>query len=114
VGVKYVLMLCSDATVPDEVANAAIEAGCDGWSEEMARRGILRDTTGLHPPANATTLRVRDGQVLLTDGPFAETKDQIGGFAMIECADLAEALDVAARHPWAKAGQIEVRPVYQP
>jgi hypothetical protein len=57
---------------------------------------------------------VRDGEVLLADGPLAETKDQVGGFSMIECADLAEATDVAAKHPWASFGQIEVRPVREP
>jgi hypothetical protein len=112
--VKYVLLLCSDAAVPDEVADAAIKAGCGGWTEEMRRRGVWLDATGLRPPSDATTLRVRDDQVLLTDGPFAETKDQIGGFTTIECANLDEAIEVAAKHPWAKAGQIEVRPVYQP
>jgi hypothetical protein len=111
---KYVLLLCSDAAVPEEIAETAVKAGCDGWTEEMRRRGILLDTTGLRPPGEATTLRVRDERVLLSDGPFAETKDQIGGFAIVECADLDEALGVAARHPWARAGQIEVRPVYQP
>jgi hypothetical protein len=111
---RYVLMLCSDATVPEEVFEAAVKAGCEGWSEEMARRGILRDAVGLHPPADAATVRLRDERVLLTDGPFAETKDQIGGFNMIECADLAEAIEVAAQHPWARAGKIEIRPVVQP
>jgi hypothetical protein len=51
--------------------------------------------------------------VLLSDGPFAETKDQIGGFSLIECTDLDEAVDVASKHPWAKVGQIEVRPVWE-
>lgn len=111
---KYVLMLCSDATVPEEVFQAAIKAGCEGWTEQMRRRGILLDSTGLRPPGDATTVRVRDDRVLLTDGPFAETKDQIGGFSMIECADLDEAIEVAAEHPWAGAGKIEVRPVVQP
>jgi hypothetical protein len=111
---KYVLMLCSDSTVPEEVFQAAVKAGCEGWSEEMQRRGILLDSTGLRPPDDATTVRVREDQVLLTDGPFAETKDQIGGFSMIECANLDEAVEVAAKHPWARAGKIEVRPVFQP
>jgi hypothetical protein len=111
---KYVLMLCSDAAVPQEIAEAAYVAGCGGWTEEMQRRGVLLDVAGLQPPGDATTLRIRDERVLLTDGPFAETKDQIGGFAMVECASLDEALQVAAKHPWARAGQIEVRPVYQP
>jgi hypothetical protein len=111
---KYLLMLCSDAAVASELVDEAIMAGCGGWTEELDRRGMLRAAAGLRPASDATTLRVRDDEVLLSDGPFAETKDQIGGFSLIECADLDEALELAARHPWAKVGQIEVRPVFQP
>jgi hypothetical protein len=66
---------------------------------------------GLQPAATATTVRVRDGERLLTDGPYAETKEQLGGFYMLECKDLDEALSWAARIPEAKTGSIEVRPV---
>jgi hypothetical protein len=110
---RYVLMLCSDSSVAAEIADEAVMAGCGGWTEEMERRGVLRSAEGLRPANDARTVRVRDDDVLLSDGPFAETKDQIGGFTVIECADLDEAIEVAARHPWAKAGQIEVRPVWQ-
>ena len=68
----------------------------------------------LRPASDATTVRVRDGEVLLADGPFAETKEQIAGFDIIECADLDQALEVAARHPVARFGTIEVRPFWQP
>ena len=111
---KYVLMLCSDASVPQDVAEAGVAAGCAGWTEEMERRGVLVGATGLRPPSDATTVKVREDEVLLSDGPFAETKDQIGGFTLVECADLDEAVEVASAHPWAKAGQIEVRPVWEP
>jgi hypothetical protein len=109
---RYVLMLCSDVTEADPAEAAAAMAGCDDWAAEMRRRGVFHDAVGLRPADDATTLKVRNDQVLLSDGPFAETKDQIGGFTMIECADLDEALEVAAQHPWAKYGQIEVRPVW--
>jgi hypothetical protein len=113
--VKYLLMLCSDVSgVDDEVFQAAIVAGCEGWTDEMARRGMLLSAMGLRPSTDATTVRVRGADVLLTDGPFAETKDQIGGFTLLECADLDEAIEVTARHPWAKAGQIELRPIWEP
>ena len=108
---RYVLMLCSDASVPPERFDEGIVAGCGGWTEEMERRGILRLAAGLQPPAEARTVKVRDDDVLLTDGPFAETKDQIGGLTMIECDTFEEALALAARHPWAQVGQIEVRAV---
>jgi hypothetical protein len=111
--VKYVLMLASDFEYKQDI-DEAVQAGCAGWSEEMQRRGILLTATGLAPSSDATTVRVRDDQVLLTDGPFAETKDQVGGLSIIECADLDEALELAAKHPWAKVGQVEVRPVWEP
>ena len=111
---KYVLMLCSDVTTGIDPESEDIDSGCGDWSEKMARRGVLLTAAGLRPSDEATTVRVRDGDVLLTDGPFAETKDQIGGFSMIECADLDEAIELASRHPWAKLGQIEIRPVWEP
>jgi hypothetical protein len=111
--VKYLLMLCSDVAFRADVAEAAeAMAGCDVWGEEMQRRGVLLDAAGLRPADDATTVRVRGDEVLLSDGPFAETKDQIGGFCQIECVDLDEAMEVAAKHPWAQIGQIEVRPVW--
>ncbi len=67
----------------------------------------------LRPSRDATTVRVRNAEVLLADGPFAETKEQIAGFDIIECADLDQALDVAAKHPVARFGLIEVRPFWQ-
>jgi hypothetical protein len=107
-------MLCSDVSHRADVAEAAAAmAGCDDWSEEMQRRGVLRDSTGLRAADEATTVRVRGDEVLLSDGPFAETKDQIGGLCLLDCVDLDEATEVASKHPWAQIGQIEVRPVLQ-
>jgi hypothetical protein len=85
--------------------------GCAEWSKAMAERGVLLDTMGLRPPAEAATVRVRGGEVLHTDGPFAETKEQMGGVTLVECADRDEALRVASSHPWAAIGSIEVREV---
>jgi hypothetical protein len=107
---KFVLMLCSDITVPAQLMDEAVLAGCGGWTEDLDRQGRLHAAASLRPAAEATTVKVRDGEVLLTDGPFAETKDQIGGLSLIEAADLDEALELAAKHPWATVGQIEVRP----
>jgi hypothetical protein len=83
------------------------------WAEEMVRRRVLLSGEVLRPPTDATTVRVRDGEVLLTDGPFAETKEQMGGFSVIECANLDEALEIAASHPVAKYGMVEVRPIWE-
>ncbi len=103
---KYMLLICGD-----ESAAAHAMDGCGGWSEEMERRGVLRGAAGLRPPADATTVRVRDDAVLLSDGPFAETREQMGGFCMIECADLDEAIEIASKHPASGYGSIEIRPL---
>jgi hypothetical protein len=107
-------MLCSDVAETPDVAAAAAAMSCDGWTEEMQRRGVLKQSVGLRSPSDATTIRVRNDQVLMSDGPFAETKDQIGGYSLIECADLDEAIEVASKHPWAGVGQIELRPLWEP
>ncbi|MFD9890502.1 YciI family protein [Amycolatopsis sp. NPDC059027] len=106
---RYLLMICGDETAAEHRND-----GCGDWGEEMQRRGVILDGAGLHPPGDATTIRVRDGEVLLSDGPFAETKEQIGGYCLIECGDLDEAIDIASRHPAAAYGTIEVRPVLTP
>jgi len=85
----------------------------DAWLSDLERRGVLRVHQGLHPSRTATTVRVRDGEVLLTDGPFIEAKEQIGGFALVDCADLDEAIEIAAGHPAAAIGQVEIRPAYE-
>ena len=107
---RYMLLICYDESFsPPET----IDAESDAWVEEMTRRGVRKAGDRLRPAGDATTVRVREDKVLLTDGPFAETKEQIAGFDLIECADLDEALEVAAGHPMAKAGMIEVRPFWE-
>jgi hypothetical protein len=84
------------------------------WSSatsEMAGAGVLIDCGPLQPPSASTTVEVRDGETLLTDGPAAEIKEVFGGFTLIECADLDEALKWAARVPTASHGRVEVRPL---
>ena len=106
---KYMLLICGD-----ESAAAHADDGCGGWAEEMQRRGVLWGGAGLRPPSDATTVRVRDDKVLLSDGPFAETKEQMGGYCLIDCVDLDEAIEVASKHPAAGYGTIEIRPLWQP
>src|SRR4029077_5413449 len=81
------------------------------FTEEIAASGHLIGCNRLQPAETATTLRVRDGQVLLTDGPFAETKEQLGGYYVIEAKDMNEAIQIAARIPGARYGCVEVRPI---
>lgn len=107
---KYMMLICAD-----EATGAAHALdGCGGWTDEMLARGVLCGGEGLQPPADATTLRVRDGELLLSDGPFAETKEQIGGYCLLRCADLDEAIEVASKHPAAAYGTIELRPLFTP
>jgi hypothetical protein len=100
---KYLLLLCADETTPQ----VDISTECVAWSANLGNRHTL--AIGLHPPNTASTVRVRAGEVLVTDGPFAETKEQIGGLSIIECASAEEARDIAATHPWARYGMIEIR-----
>lgn len=82
------------------------------WVEDVRRRGAWVGGEVLRPPEDATTVRVRGEEVLLADGPYAETKEQIGGVVVIECADLDAAVEIAAAHPVARFGLVEVRPVW--
>jgi hypothetical protein len=105
---KYVLLICGDETAAEHAND-----GCGGWDTEMLRRGVLTGGAGLRPPAEATTVRVRESKVLLADGPYAETKEQIGGFCTIECANLDEAIEIASKHPAATYGSLEIRPIWE-
>ncbi|PZS20767.1 MAG: transcription initiation protein [Pseudonocardiales bacterium] len=105
---RYLLLICGD-----EAAAAHADDGCGGWDQEMQARGVLRGAAGLHPPTDATTVRVREDRLVLSDGPYAETKEQIGGFCLIECDDLDQAIEVASKHPAARYGALEIRPVRQ-
>ena len=81
------------------------------FTKDIVDRGIQQAGEALQPTSTATTVRVRDGETITTDGPFAETKEQLGGFYLIEARDLNDAIQVAARIPSARTGSIEVRPV---
>src|SRR5215217_1055896 len=81
------------------------------FGDEAEKAGVLLGGEGLQPTATATTVRVRDGEPLLTDGPFIETREALGGFYLLECADLDEAARWAAKIPDAATGAVEVRPV---
>ena len=112
---RYVMIICDDETEAGDEGPAehATQPEFQAWQAEVDRRGVVRGGERLRPTSDATTVRVRDGEVLIADGPFAETKEQMGGFTIIECADLDEALDVASRHPVARWGTIEVRPIWE-
>jgi hypothetical protein len=83
------------------------------FSKDIVDRGIYQSGEALQATATATTVRVRDGETLTTDGPFAETKEQLGGYYVVEAKDLDEAIEIAARIPDVRRGSIEVRPVME-
>ena len=104
---KYMMIVCYDPTI------TGLEDGnlrdTDDWVTEMDGRGVRLEGRPLSPD-EATTVRVRNGEVLISDGPFAETKELMVGYDMLDCADLDEAIEVASKHPLAKRGAMELRP----
>jgi hypothetical protein len=98
----------ADAT-PEDLSR--MRAAYMAFTDEVEAAGVLRGGDGLQPSSTATTVRVRDGEPLFTDGPFAETREQLGGYYLLDCADLDEALRWAAKIPGAAFGAVEVRPV---
>jgi hypothetical protein len=97
----------------EEKLHAIPDRECMACGNELRERGVLIAAEPLQPVDTATTVRVRQGKVSITDGPFAETKEQLAGFYLIEARDLNEAIQMAARIPPAREGSIEVRPVRQ-
>ena len=115
---KYLLLVCwdtgrmNDQADPDPSEVAAAEEEGFPWVDDLQARGIWITGDQLAPPRRAKSVQVRDGKPLVTDGPFAETKEAVGGFDLIDCGSLEEALEIAASHPMAQAGTIEVRPLW--
>ena len=111
---KYLMFVGGDETLeltPEE--GRQMGADTEAWVNEMDGRGVRVMGQRLGGTSEATTVRVRDDEVLVADGPFAETKEQIGGFFLVDCRDLDEAIEVASKHPVAKIGFLEVRPFWQ-
>jgi hypothetical protein len=111
---KYMLVLIGDESQYADWSQEDIAADMKRWDEytkELVAAGALVSGEGLGPSANATTLRLVDGERVLTDGPFAETKEQLGGFYVIDVKDLDEAIDWAAKLPSMSYGVAEIRPV---
>lgn len=110
---KYVLLVCDEGPGTESADGGESQddgPDIDTWLEETGTRRLLG--AQLAPPADAVTVRRRKGETVLSDGPYAETKEWIGGFDLIECADMEEAIQIASRHPVARFGMIEVRPYH--
>jgi hypothetical protein len=111
---QYLLMIYTNeaagaAAKPSDVA--AMSAEYAAFTRDIIKSGHFKGGEQLRPTASATTVRVRDGKTLMTDGPFAETREQLAGYYVIETRDLDEATAIAARIPGARLGSVEVRPI---
>ena len=96
-----------------EAEQGAEMAAYGAYNQEINKRGAMLSGEALLPPSSATTIRVREGKVLTTDGPFAETKEHLGGFYLLQCKDLDEAIELASQIPDALTGSIEIRPLVE-
>ena len=111
---KYMLLIYHDEHGWDSLTEAErlnIYAEYGKLSETLASRGVLRDGSELQPITTATSVRVRDGKELITDGPFAETHEQLGGYYLVDVPNLDEATKIAAMIPSARTGTVEIRPL---
>jgi hypothetical protein len=113
---RYALLIygneAMDATMTPAQGEAQM-AAYNTYTEALGKAGLMRGGDALQPTATATTVRVRGGKTLTTDGPFAETKEQLGGFYLIECDNLDLAIEWAAKIPHAASASIEVRPIME-
>jgi hypothetical protein len=113
---KFLMFVCWDAKSMDARAEPDRTDASDEesfpWLDDLRARGIWVTGDQLAPPRRGRSVRVRDGKAVVTDGPFAETKEAVGGFDILECDSLEEAVEIAAGHPVAQLGTIEVRPLW--
>jgi hypothetical protein len=108
---KYLMLICWDVEkMNSQTEGEPIESF--PWLDDVQARGVWVAGEHLAPPRRARSVRVRDGKTTVTDGPFAETKEVVGGFDILECGNLDEAVEIAAGHPAAQTGTIEVRPLW--
>jgi hypothetical protein len=114
---KYLMLVCwdaerMDAQVEPDPADSSDDEESFPWLDDVEARGIRITGDQLAPPRRARSVRIRNGKTVVTDGPFATTKEAVGGFDIIECGSLEEAVEIAAAHPVAQTGTIEVRPLW--
>ncbi len=110
---KYMLLIYQDEQVLDEATRSKCYVESAQLAQDLDASGHYRGASPLHPVATATSVRVRDGKRLVTDGPFAETREQLGGYYLVDAENLDEAIEIAGRIPGARFGTVEVRPVLE-
>lgn len=111
---KYLVMIYSDDSLLGALPEGEFDTmmhGCFMHADELQKEGYLHGSQQLEGPATAKTIRARNGQVSVLDGPFAETKEYLGGFNLIEAENMDEAVRIASEFPWSRTGAIEIRPV---
>ena len=111
---KFLLMIYTDDTLLDAIPAAEADTmmhGCFMHADELRERGELLDSQQLESPATAKSVRLRNQRLSVIDGPFAETKEYLAGFNVIEARDMAEAIRIASEFPWTRTGCIEIRPL---
>ena len=114
---KYLLLMYADESLDSNHSKEELQTAAKTWAEfrqEIAGSGILISSGGVPDVSNVTTVRVRDDKALITDGPFAETHEQLGGYFVVECKDLDEVIHWSQKIPTAKYGSIEIRPLWSP
>ncbi len=110
---RYMLLIYLDEQALDETERAECYEESTQLAHQLKSAGQYLTASPLHPTPAATSVRVREGRRLVTDGPFAETREQLGGYFMVDVKDLDEAIAVAARIPMARRGTVEIRPVIE-
>jgi len=112
--VRYLLLIYNtESPTTEPQASPEPNATYNAYTRGLQERGILEAGDALHPTSAATTVRVRDGETIATDGPFAETKEALGGFYLLKARDLDEAIELAARIPASRTGSVEIRPIWE-
>jgi hypothetical protein len=114
---KYLLLMYADESIGSNWSQEEMQAASKTWAvfrKELSRSGVLVSSSGVAPDSIATTVRVRNEKTMITDGPFAETHEQLGGYFLVDCQDLDEAIRWAEKIPTAKYGSIEIRPLWSP
>ena len=109
---KYMMFVVADPAAAAGAEPSGEDLTIEQWLADVGSRGKRITGAALRPASEATTVRINHGQVLVTDGPFSETKEWIAGFDILECEDLDEAIAIAARHPQANGGKLELRPFW--
>ncbi len=110
---KYMLLIYGDEHALDETEREHCYGESTRLAHDLKTSGRFLATAPLHPTATATSVRIRDGKRLVTDGPFAETREQLGGYFLVDANDLDEAIEIAGRIPGSRWGTVEVRPVVE-